>query len=92
MSQQSYVNKVIHYKRGDIVDRNGNTLAKSTKVYDLILEPKQVIEADENRQAADKDADASKKATAAALKKVFGISEKHFIQFCQKNLILCIIR
>ena len=33
LSQQSYVNKVIHYKRGDIVDRNGNTLAKSTKEF-----------------------------------------------------------
>ena len=85
LSQQSYVNKVINYKRGDIVDRNGNTLAKSTKVYDLILEPKQVIEADENRQAADKDADASKKATAAALKKVFGISEKTFYSILSKK-------
>ena len=85
LSQQSYVNKVINYKRGDIVDRNGNTLAKSTKVYDLILEPKQVIEADENRQAADKDADASKKATAAALKSVWYQRKNILFNFVKKT-------
>ena len=71
LAQQSYVNKVIPYKRGDIVDRNGNTLAKSTKVYDLILEPKQILDADK-----DKKSDDYKKATAAALEKTFGIKER----------------
>lgn len=80
LSQQSYVNKVIPYKRGDIVDRNGNTLAKSTKVYDLILEPKQIIEADKEKKS-----DKYKEATAAALEKVFGIKQSKFYRILSKK-------
>ncbi len=80
LSQQSYVNKVIPYKRGDIVDRNGNTLAKSTKVYDLILEPKQVLQADKERKS-----DKYKEATADALEKVFGIKKSTFYDILSKK-------
>lgn len=38
--QSSYDTRVISAKRGDIIDRNGQTLATSTKVYNLILDPK----------------------------------------------------
>ena len=38
--QSSYDTRVISARRGDIVDRNGQTLATSTKVYNLILDPK----------------------------------------------------
>lgn len=80
LSQQSYVNKVIPYKKGDIVDRNGNTLAKSTKVYNLILEPKQILKADEEKKS-----DEYQKATAAALEKVFGIKQSTFYKILSKK-------
>lgn len=40
LEQQNYTSKTIPYRRGDIVDRNGVTLATSIKVYNLILDPK----------------------------------------------------
>ena len=40
LSQQSYVSNTIAYRRGDILDRNGNKLASSKKVYNLVLDPK----------------------------------------------------
>lgn len=44
--QSEYVSQTIPYKRGDIYDRNGNRLAYSEKVYNLILDPKQMIAAE----------------------------------------------
>lgn len=44
LSQQTYSSSVIPYKRGDIVDRNGSVLATSIKVYNLILDPKTILE------------------------------------------------
>ncbi len=38
--QSSYDTRVITAKRGDIIDRNGQLLATSIKVYNLILDPK----------------------------------------------------
>ncbi len=43
LSQQSYVSSVIPYKRGTITDRNGIALAKSEKVYNVILDPKVLL-------------------------------------------------
>ena len=43
LSQRSYRNAVLPYKRGDIIDRNGVTLATSIKVYNLILDPKLIL-------------------------------------------------
>ena len=37
-NQQQYGNRTIAYKRGDILDRNGNILATSERVYRLILD------------------------------------------------------
>ncbi len=43
LSQHStYDSRVLPYRRGDIVDRNGTYLATSEKVYNLILDPKQI--------------------------------------------------
>lgn len=41
--QQEYQNRTIPYKRGDILDRNGTYLATSEKVYNLIIDPKQIM-------------------------------------------------
>ena len=53
--QSEYISQTIPYKRGDIFDRNGNRLAYSEKVYNLILDPKQMIASEgdtSNGQAA----------------------------------------
>ncbi len=39
LSKQTYGSKIIPYQRGDILDTNGNVLATSVKVYNLILDP-----------------------------------------------------
>lgn len=39
LSQQTYSSKTLPYKRGDITDRNGNVLATSIRVFNLILDP-----------------------------------------------------
>lgn len=38
LSQQTYDSRTIPYRRGEILDRNGNVLAKSEKVYNVILD------------------------------------------------------
>ena len=40
LDQQNYSSRVIAYKRGDIVDRNGTRLATSERVYNVILDIK----------------------------------------------------
>jgi len=44
LQAQNYSSKVIPFKRGDILDRNGTYIAKSEKMFRLILDPKSVIE------------------------------------------------
>ncbi len=43
LSQQEYDSRVIPFRRGDIMDRNGTYLATSEKVYNLILDPNQIM-------------------------------------------------
>ena len=38
LDQQQYNSRVIPFKRGDILDRNGNVIATSTRVYNVILD------------------------------------------------------
>ena len=65
LSQQSYDSIEIPYRRGDILDRNGTQLATSEKVYNLIMEPKNVLQSDEVKEA-----------TVKALVKYFDLTEK----------------
>ncbi len=46
LAQQSFTSRTIPYKRGDIKDRNGNVLATSVMVYNLVVDSK-VIMSDE---------------------------------------------
>lgn len=64
LAQQSYDSIEIPYRRGDILDRNGTQLATSEKVYNLILEPKNILQNEE-----------VKKATVKALTKYFDLKE-----------------
>ncbi len=43
LSLQSYISSVVPYKRGNILDRNGQVLATSEKNYNLILDPKVIL-------------------------------------------------
>lgn len=65
LAQQSYDSIEIPYRRGDILDRNGTQLATSEKVYNLIMEPKNVLQSDE-----------VKTATVKALVQYFDITEE----------------
>ena len=47
-TQQQYESRVIPFKRGDILDRNGNILATSEKVYNVILDCKVVNDTSQN--------------------------------------------
>jgi stage V sporulation protein D (sporulation-specific penicillin-binding protein) len=64
LEQQNYTSTTIPYKRGDIVDANGTVLATSRKIYSLVLEPKNILLYEDNRDV-----------TIAALKKYFSISD-----------------
>ena len=64
LAQQSYDSIEIPYRRGDILDRNGTQLATSEKVYNLIMEPKNVLQSDEVKDA-----------TVKALVKYFDLKE-----------------
>lgn len=65
LAQQSYDSIEIPYRRGDILDRNGTQLATSEKVYNLIIEPKNILQSDK-----------VKKDTTAALKKYFNLTDE----------------
>ncbi|MBE5961503.1 MAG: penicillin-binding protein 2 [Lachnospiraceae bacterium] len=62
LSQQSYVSSVVPYKRGTITDRNGIALAKSEKVYNVILDPKVLLTNESNVEP-----------TLTAVSEVFGL-------------------
>lgn len=51
LSQQKYDSITLPYQRGDIVDCKNTVLATSTKVYNLILEPKNIIADKEEKEA-----------------------------------------
>ncbi len=48
--QAEYESRTIPYRRGDIYDRNGSTLATSEKVYIMILDPNQMISYEGRRE------------------------------------------
>lgn len=52
LAQQNYQSQTLPYKRGDILDRNGNTLATSQKLYSLVLEPKNILRTERTQKNA----------------------------------------
>lgn len=68
LSHQDYESRTIPYKRGNIIDRNGTYLAVSEKVYNLIIDPKQILENDENYEYLE--------ATLDALSECFGYNRE----------------
>ncbi|MEG2870735.1 MAG: penicillin-binding protein 2, partial [Clostridium sp.] len=68
LGHQDYESRTIPYKRGNIVDRNGTYLATSEKVYNLILDPKQILGEEQNYEYMD--------ATLEALNQCFGYDKE----------------
>lgn len=74
LDQQNYSSRVIPYKRGDIVDRNGTRIATSERVYNVILDVV-VLTSDE------KNIDP----TIQVLEDCFGISEQTVREVIEEN-------
>lgn len=74
LSQQTYSYSTIPYKRGTITDRNGTVLAKSVKVYNLILDPYVMLEKEEYLEP-----------TKEALKKAFDIDVDEVERLVNEN-------
>lgn len=74
LSQKKYDSIDIPYERGEIVDRNGNVLATSEKVYNIILEPKNILSKEKSREATQK-----------AVEKYFNISKEDFDKCMEDN-------
>lgn len=73
LSQQSYVNNTIAARRGDILDRNGNKLASSNKVYNLILDPQLIL-----------TNDAYLEPTAKAVEELVGLEREELEEIVKK--------
>lgn len=77
LSQQRYDSLSLPYRRGDILDRNGTELATSTKVYNLILEPKILLAEGEKTISLPDGTDSNKMTiTVNALKTYFGLTDE----------------
>lgn len=77
LSQQRYDSIDIPYRRGDILDRNGTELATSKKVYNLVIEPKIILDEGEKTVVLDDNSEMTKKdITIKALKTYFGLTDE----------------
>ena len=74
LSQVETSTITISAKRGDITDSNGITLATSTKVYNLILDPKLILTDDDYLEP-----------TVAALCECYGYEEEELITLINDN-------
>lgn len=72
LDQASYDSRTIPFKRGDIVDTNGTTLASSERVYNVILDVRNLLATTETDGKLDKAIEQ----TTEVLVEVFGISEE----------------
>jgi stage V sporulation protein D (sporulation-specific penicillin-binding protein) len=72
-AQQQYESRVIPFKRGNIVDRNGTVLATSERVYNLILDC--LVVNDVTQDAEGNDVQKYVEPTVKALVEVLGMDE-----------------
>ena len=70
LQQQSFTSRVVPFKRGDIKDRNGNVLATSVMMYNLVIDCK-LLKADGNERYMEP--------TVNALVKYFGFDREDLI-------------
>ena len=74
LDQQNYSSRVIPYKRGDIVDRNGTRIATSERVYNVILDVVVLMSDEKNIDP-----------TIQVLEDCFGISEQTVRDVIEEN-------
>lgn len=74
LSQQQYDSRLIPFKRGDIVDRNGTKIATSERVYNVILD---VVVLTDKEEYLDP--------TIEALEKCFDIKEEDVLKVIKDN-------
>ena len=74
LSQKGYESIVVPYKRGDIYDCNGSVLATSTMVYNVVIEPKNILKFEKK-----------KKATLKALDKYFSVSAEEAATYLENT-------
>ena len=74
LDQQQYDSRVIPFKRGDIVDRNGTKIATSERIYNVILDAKVML--------SDKK---YKEPTIEVLKSCFDIKDEDIREVLEKN-------
>lgn len=75
LDQQDYTSMVIPFQRGDIIDRNGTTIATSERVYNVILD---VVALNEKNDTVKEDKVKQNQyleATVKALTDIFGLDE-----------------
>lgn len=87
LSQQTYVSNVIAYKRGTIVDRKGTILAVSEKVYNLVLDPKQMLETKKQKDSKGKEQIVYpyRQVTTDVIIDCFGISKEEIDEILEKK-------
>lgn len=76
LSQQEYASKTLPYKRGEILDANGTKLAYSEKVYNLIVDAKEIDTSEEENAKAE---------TLSALSRFFGVDTKKISDYIDTN-------
>lgn len=74
LDQQQYNSRVIPFKRGDIVDRNGTKIATSERIYNVILDAKVML-----------SNEAYVKASTEVMKSCFGIDEGNIEEVIENN-------
>ena len=74
LSQNNYESISVPFKRGNIYDCNGSILATSTKVYNLVLEPKNILSSER-----------AEKATREAHNKYFGITADEMNEYLKDS-------
>lgn len=67
LDQQKFDSRVIPFKRGDIIDRNGTKVATSERVYNVIFDAKVLLSSTKKKESI--------KQTKAVLEECFGIAE-----------------
>lgn len=74
LDQQQYDSRIIPFKRGDILDRNGTKVATSERVYNVILDAKVLLSSKKNVEPTEK-----------ALNECFGIEASAVEKIIEDN-------
>ena len=82
LSQRKYDSKTLPYRRGEILDKNGTVLAVSEKVYNVILDVRQLVS---SKSTNKKDPDEIVNTTVDNLVKYFGFNGDEIKQYIKDN-------